>query len=74
MKCPVCRSGDLAWAWTLEQPEFRVGKGRCQNFDCCAEYILTRAADDFPGDDATADAERVQAIKLQELRVYGRVQ
>jgi hypothetical protein len=74
VKCPVCRSGDLAWAWTLESPEFRVGKGRCQNFDCCAEFILTRAADDFPGDNTRAEAERVQAIKLQELKPAGGIQ
>ena len=47
MKCPICRDGELAWAWTLESPEFRVGKGRCQNFDCCTEYIVTRAADEL---------------------------
>jgi hypothetical protein len=51
MKCPICCTGDLAWAWTMSTPEFRVGKGRCQNFDCCAEFIITRAADEVRAQD-----------------------
>jgi hypothetical protein len=39
MECPVCRSGELEWAWTLEDPGFIHGVVRCQG--CRKSFDVT---------------------------------